>query len=237
MTCIPTIDAYRTTSQRTRIDRDHFFDQVRGSLFAGTLRQGQVDGLNALLDHWEARHGNEDTRWLAYALATAHHEVNKTYAPIREFGGVAYFRRMYDIEGSRPHIARRLGNLEPGDGARYCGRGFIQVTGRVNYARWAARTGLDLVREPDLAMRWDVSARILFEGMIDGIFTGKKLADYFDGLKEDWVGARRIVNGVDRARLIADYGRAFDDALIYAPAPSRAPKAAPAPTPRPDGAA
>lgn len=237
MTCIHTIDAYRKTATRTRIDRDFFFENVRDDLFNGALNQTQVDGLNGLLDHWEARHGNEDARWLAYALATAHHEVNKTCAPIQEFGGRAYFRRMYDIEGARPHIARRLGNLEPGDGAKFCGRGFIQITGKVNYARWAAKTGLDLLGEPSIAMRTDVATRILFEGMIEGTFTGRSLSDYFEGLREDWVGARRIVNGTDRARLIAGYARAFDAALIYEASPRGAPRRAPAPTPRPDAAA
>lgn len=227
MTCIPKsfqpaeptlkapIPKPRPTPPRSRIDRDFFFDHVRGALFGGRLRQSQVDGLAGLLDHWEDRHGAEDPRWLAYALATAHHEVNKTFLPIREYGGDAYFRRMYDIRGARPHIARRLGNLSSGDGARFCGRGFVQITGRVNYSRWAKRINLDLVAEPDLALRRDVAAEILFTGMIDGTFTGRKLADYFNGVREDWTGARRIVNGTDRAALIAQYGRSYDEALIY----------------------
>ncbi|MEM7522752.1 MAG: hypothetical protein AAF360_03145 [Pseudomonadota bacterium] len=203
------------SSHTTCIDRDYFFAQIRDPLFDGALTQRQVDGLNGLLDHWESHHGAEDPRWLAYALATVHHEVNREMRPIREFGGVAYFRRMYDIEGSRPHIARRLGNDHPGDGAQFCGRGFVQITGRTNYARWARRTGLDLVGEPDLTLRTDVAARILFEGMIEGTFTGRKLSDYFCGDREEWTSARRIVNGVDRASLIAGYARSYDAALIY----------------------
>jgi putative chitinase len=43
-----------------------------------------------------------------------------------------------------------LGNTEPGDGKRFMGRGLIQVTGRANYMRAAARLGIDCVEHPEL---------------------------------------------------------------------------------------
>ena len=68
------------------IDRDHFFTSVRERLFNGVLSQQQVDGMNYLLDTWEEHFGDEDIRWLAYALATAFHETAYTMQPIEEYG-------------------------------------------------------------------------------------------------------------------------------------------------------
>lgn len=200
------------------IDRKLFFDGVRPSLFGGNLLQSQVDGSEAILDEWEERQLT-DVRHLAYMFATVYHEVARSMQPIREWGDERYFFRMYDIAGERPGTARLLGNLQSGDGARFCGRGFVQLTGRRNYRRMtelvaAPRFGLDLVAEPDAALRLDVATAILFEGMLDaesgfGDFTGLALDDFFDATKDDPVGARRIINGLDRAELVAGYHRRF----------------------------
>ena len=74
------------------------------------------------------------------------------FAPEKEAGSEAYFRRMYEFD-------RSLGNLEPGDGARYCGRGFIPMVGRSEYARFGKLVGADLVEHPELAMEPAVAAR------------------------------------------------------------------------------
>ena len=98
--------------------------------------------------------------------------------PIKEYGGARYFFRMYDKDGERPHVARRLGNIASGDGALFHGRGFVQLTGRVNYADWQNRLGVDLTSGPaaaDQVLDLDVATQILFEGMILGTFTGKKI--------------------------------------------------------------
>ncbi len=122
---------------------------------------------------------------------------------------------MYDIEGDRPHVAKRLGNLQPGDGVKFHGRGYVQLTGRTNYQDMTNRLGVDLVNNPDLALNVDNAVKIIFEGMMKGTYTGKKLADYFNPNKEDWRNARRIVNGTDKATLIAGYGRKFYGAISY----------------------
>jgi putative chitinase len=193
------------------IDRAAFFATVRASF--GALKQGQVDGFNAILDQWEARGG--DDRHLAYMLATAWHETARTVQPIKEMGGTKYFTRMYDIKGEHPDRARLLGNLAPGDGARYCGRGYVQLTGMRNYAKAGSELDLPLVAHPDLAMNPGVAARIMFAGMAEGWFTGKKLSDYEGGGQEfDAVNARRIINGTDRAKAIAGYYRSFLVALL-----------------------
>ncbi len=197
------------------IDRHFFFDRIRLTLFDGALRQSQVDGLTAILDAWERDHAASDDRWLAYMLATAHHETDRTLQPVREMGGEAYLRRMYDIAGARPALARKMGNIEPGDGIKYCGRGFVQLTWKNNYRAMTGPTCVDLVTFPDKAMELPVATEIMFTGMIRGMFTGKKLADYFDRSRADWTGARRIVNGTDRANLIAGYGKAYYAALSH----------------------
>lgn len=201
-----------------QIERRKFFAAVRVSLFGGTLYQGQVDGIEAILDEWEARR-LVDPRHLAYMFATVYHEVARSMQPIREWGDARYFFRLYDIDGERPGTARHLGNLQPGDGARFCGRGFVQLTGRRNYRRMTdllamPRFGLDLVAKPDAALQLDVATAILFEGMLDaesgfGDFTGLALDDFFDATRDDPVGARQIINGRDRAELVAGYHRRF----------------------------
>lgn len=206
------------------INRAAFFAAVRSSLFGGRLTEAQVQGLEALLDSAPA---DMPLAHLAYCLATAFHETAQTMQPIKEFGGTAYYRRMYDIQGDRPAKARELGNLTPGDGAKYAGRGYVQLTGRANYARASKEVGFDLVASPDLAMQAGIAAVIMFSGMKAGWFTGKKLSDYFRRGLEDPYNARRIINGLDRAGDIAEYYRKFLAALkaaqIEAPAPTPIP--------------
>ena len=195
------------------IDRRFFFATVRESLFDGSLGQSQVDGMSAILDHWEAHYADADPRWLGYVLGTAFHETARTMQPIHEYGSVAYFERRYGPEGDHPAIAAALGNTEPGDGARFHGRGFVQLTGRRNYAHWSAPLGIDLLATPDRCMEPAIAARILIDGAVAGAFTGRALADYFGPDREDWTGARRIINGRDRAALVAGHARAFHAAL------------------------
>ena len=64
-----------------------FFDKIRTSLFGGSLKKKQVIGINQFLSYWDENHSQEDDRWLAYILGTAHHEVDTRFAPIREYGG------------------------------------------------------------------------------------------------------------------------------------------------------
>lgn len=196
-----------------------FFDHVRGAdLLGPVLSQSEVMGLNAILgalDGWPIS-------WAGYALGTSYLETAGTMLPIKEYGGDSYFRRMYDIEGLRPAKAKELGNLTPGDGAKYAGRGYVQLTGRTNYAR-ADKIAADLLRgqsllsKPDLAMRTDVAARIMRDGMEKGWFTGKKLADFLPrdrpGTIEDFKRARAVINGSDRAADVAAYSAHFRDGL------------------------
>lgn len=177
-----------------------FFLKVREKF--GALTQGQVDGFNALLAAME----KWPVEWVAYGLATAWHETAATMKPIKEYGGDAYYHRMYDIEGERPHVARKLGNLTHGDGVKYAGRGYSMITGKSNYEKFG------IANDPDKALQPEVAAKIMVDGMESGIFTGKKMADYLDG-QTDYVGARKIINGTDRAHMLAGYANDFETAL------------------------
>lgn len=182
-----------------------FFSSSRKSLYGGLLKQSQVNGLNQLASSWEI-YGDDDKRRFAYVLATAFHETAKTMEPIHERGGKAYFTRLYEHR-------KDLGNTLPGDGAKFHGRGYVQITGRRNYRYWSRKLGIDLIDFPDLTLNPVHAGRIIVQGMMDGTFTGKKLADYINAEDCDFVVARRIVNGLDKASLIAGYARLFEAAL------------------------
>lgn len=193
-----------------------FFDAMRTGLLGPKLDEGEVTGCQAIL---EACAGFP-VAWTAYALATAYHETAHTMLPIKEIGGPKYLHRMYDISGARPAMAKRHGNIHVGDGVKYAGRGYVQLTWRDNYKRAGEKLGVDLVRDPDLAMNKDIAARILREGMRDGWFTSQKLSDYLTTTgpagRAQFRAARRIINGSDKADLIAGYAIDFQDALTAA---------------------
>jgi putative chitinase len=203
------------------INRQAFFDRVRASLFAGKLLPDRVAGLNHLLDAWEARHAAQDIRWLAYALATAYHETGFTMQPVTEQGGTLYLTYMYNPLSTNPKraaLARANGNLHTGDGVRYCGRGYVQLTWVNNYRRIGDLSDVDLLSHPERALAPGIAARILYESMIGGWFSGVGLGRYFNAKTTDWKNARRIINGLDCADRIASYAKVFQPALSISPA-------------------
>jgi hypothetical protein len=136
--------------------------------------------------HWPAiqaaclEYGLTDRACVIAILGTIGTEV-ASFEPINEEGGTRYFTKLYEGRGD-------LGNTQPGDGVRYHGRGFLQLTGRANYRAYGRKLGLPLEKNPDLALDPDAAARIL--------------ACYFDerGISEDarradWETVRRKVNG------------------------------------------
>lgn len=167
------------------MNRTTFFAYARRAPFGGKLSQAQVDGLNQVLDEWERRELRDD-RWLAYMLATTFHETAATMQPVREMGGEAYLRK-------KPYYP-------------WVGEGLVQVTWEANHRKFGAT-------KPGQLLTWPIALRALFDGMTKGMFTGKKLSAYFNDAADDPVGARRIVNGSDKAKLIAGYHRNFLDAI------------------------
>lgn len=160
----------------------------------GALREAAAQSVPLLLAAC-ARHGVDDPGQIAYILATAEHE-----------SGLG--RYMHEIWGPTELQARYegrwdLGNSEPGDGYLFRGRGYVQITGRVNYRFWTRQLKLDLVGNPELAADPATAAEIAVRGMKEGSFTTWKLRDYINGEQRDFVKARKIINGMYRAGLVA----------------------------------
>lgn len=200
------------------MDATTFFAYARRAPFGGRLSQGQIDGMSALFRCWGSHKiPGSDNRLLAYILASVFHETGGRMLPVRETfastdaGAIAALDKAFK--------AGRLGQVsEPywrrgKNGNAYFGRGDIQITHEENYRVLGERIGVDLVVNPSLALDVDISAEIAIVGMLEGLFTGKKLTDYFNLKKDDPVGARAVVNGRDKAKLIAGYHKAFLDAL------------------------
>ena len=139
------------------------------------------------------KHGVTDEKQIEYVLATVEHETNNTFMPVKE----AYWLS----EGWRKRHLRYY---------PYFGRGYVQITWKKNYKKFSDLLGLDLVDNPDLALEPDVAIDILVIGMRDGLFTGKKLSDFSHNDGFDFVHARKIINGMDKAIHVAVLAHNYD---------------------------
>jgi putative chitinase len=119
----------------------------------------------------------------------------------------------------------RLGNTQPDDGWTYRGRGMHHVTGRANYGRASDSAGMDLVAEPAGMLHLERAARVMTSGMRKGRYAGDKagrhsfarhLSSLGAATEAQFIQARRIINGLDKAAQIAGYAMRFQQALIAA---------------------
>lgn len=203
------------------MNRTTLFAYLRRAPFGGRLTQSQIDGINAIVDTFNHL-GLTDPRWLAYMLATAFHETGGRMQPVREGFAASDKQAMAIIE--KAWKAGRMPSVKTPywrDG--FFGRGHVQLTHKRNYEIMGKILGIDLAGNPSLALDLKTSVLILIEGMTrgqsaKGDFTGKSLEQFFNDTKDDPVGARAIVNGKDKAKLIAGYHRNFLDALAAADA-------------------
>ena len=144
--------------------------------------------------------GISDKNQVAYILGTAWHETDHLKT-LTEYGEVPYFGY---LEGRTD-----LGNTQPGDGYKYRGRGYVMLTGKINYQKFKDITGYDLINNPDiLGTNENLSAFIAVTGMKNGSYTNYKLSDYINSNTTNYYDARNIVNGShDKATEIANYTR------------------------------
>ena len=187
------------------IHRNYFFDNIKYYLF-GKFNQGQVDGLNVFLDWYDQKNPpiperyHVDDRMLSYILATTYHETAATMQPIAEYGKGA---------------GKSYGKPDPVTGQTYYGRGYVQLTWKDNYQRQDTKLKLggSLVKKADRALEPAIALEVILGGMVDGDFTGKKLAQFFTASVTNWYDARTIVNGHDQASTIAGYAEKFCNAI------------------------
>ena len=191
------------------VDHQAFFDAYRSTF--GKMSQSTVAGIELLGGHMQTDTTLSDIRWAAYMLATVKHECANKWLPITEFGSKEYFNKY----NAGTAIGKRLGNTLPGDGYRYRGRGYVQITGRANYAKLSQVLDLGtlLVDDPDQALRPQVAYSIMSVGMRKGLFTGKKLGDYINADTCDYKNARRVINGTDQWELIEGYASTLEGVL------------------------
>jgi putative chitinase len=184
-----------------QFNRSTFWSQYRTAF--GPVDQDTVDAIEFLLGKFEIWPNVPE---VAYSLATIKHETANTFRPITERGAKSYFDK---YEGRKT-----LGNTEKGDGFKYRGRGYVQITGRKNYTKYG------IADTPDAALEPSTAFHILDVGMHSGNFTGKKLSAYVTADTQDYKNARRVINGLDKAALIAGYADEFEAILTKSAASS-----------------
>ena len=129
---------------------------------------------------------------IAYVLATTQWETAQTFKPVRE--------AFWKTEEWRKHNFSYF---------PYYGRGFVQLTWKTNYEKYSRILGVDMVADPDIALRPNVALFVLVHGFKTGTFTGRKITDFIDHGKTDFINARRCINGTDRAGTIAGIAKEY----------------------------
>lgn len=211
-----------------KFEHKRFFDEYEK--IYGALTPNQADGLRNLLWFIEADaeiqspvlshpevlraevlEASKELGWAAYMLATVKHECADTWQPIVERGSADYFNK---YNAGTP-IGQRLGNTQTGDGYRFRGRGYVQITGRANYSKMNQALGLRaaLLNDPDEALDPEIAYRIMSYGMRQGSFTGKRLGHYISEAQKDYKNARRIINGLDQWAKIKTYAEELESVL------------------------
>jgi putative chitinase len=175
-----------------------FYEKLKKEKLFESLNQKQIDTISAIMDYWKSNYSEYDIRGLAYIFATAYNETDRTMQPIEEPGH---------------GVGLPFGKPDPNTGQVYYGRGLVGLTWERNYKTMGDLLGLDLVNHPEQALQLSVSVRVLVDGMMRGLFTGKSVPDYINSKNVDWINARRIINGLDKADAIAGYAQQFFAAL------------------------
>lgn len=189
-----------------RFNRKVFFDGVKERLDP-SLTQSQVDGLEFLLSKVENDELWTDIRHIAYMLSTVFHETAGSFQPVVE-GYYLAKTNPPDYSGKTKRVKDFQKTLRY---YPYFGRGYVQLTWKTNYEKAGKAFGVDLVNKPELALQPDIAFKCL-GGMFKGWY-GAKLGTYINAEKTDYVNARRCVNILDKAGLIAGYARSFEKIL------------------------
>jgi len=154
------------------------------------------------------QHGLVLPTQIAYILATVEHETNNTFKPIVEAYWIKrkIMRRDGAVKGKKnwQRFAKRYFRYYP-----FFGRGYVQLTWRHNYLKFSKILGVDMIKDPNVALRPNVALFILVYGFKYGAFSGKKIEDYINEDKTDFLGARHCINGNDKKKHIADLANKY----------------------------
>ena len=190
-----------------RIDHTIFFRDfpARTGLLLAT-RRSALDGLLSEIER-DTGWPSDRLAWIAYFLATIRWETGHSFLPVAE--------KRIDPKRFPKESANQFTYWKTG----FYGRGYVQLTHEANYRRAGTRLAGrtisghliapdSFVRDPELVRDPGVSYAIASRGMRDGWFTGKKLSDYLQA-QRDFVNARRIINGLDQAKTVAEFADQF----------------------------
>lgn len=189
------------------MERTLFYNSIRKPLFHDKLSPRQFEGMEAILNACQSE-AITDTRWIAYMLGTCLWETAQTMQPIEEYGR----GKKYDY-GKKLKMSRKPYTTPD---KLYYGRGYVQLTWYENYDSLGKLLKIPLLQNPELALDPTIAAKIMIHGMVRGMFTGKSLKDCFHAGVTDWVNARKIINGLDKANEIAAYAQHFYAGLVKA---------------------
>lgn len=205
------------------INKKLFYNEYRNQ-FGSIKNKKTVENIDTILDRFDKTDIKiKEVEKKAYMLATVRHECGADMLPITE--NMRYSAgRLMQVWPNRfrtnrearkyAYKPRELANKVYGgrlgngllDGYRFRGRGYVQITGHTNYLKFSKLLGVDLLTDPDLAKKPEIAAEILVRGMIDGLFTGRKLSGYITSGGVDYYNARSIVNA-DKRRVGASIAR------------------------------
>lgn len=171
----------------------------------------QQENIDLILKECEAH--NFLPAQIAYVLATTWHETAFRMAPVRETLASSDEEAAMRLErawaqGRLPQVKRPYWRKDE-QGRYWFGRGYVQITHKENYNKFAKELGQPLDLYPNLALNPTIAAKILVIGMHKGLFTGHKISDFINDKKIDFVNARKVVNGLDQAHKIASYAQDF----------------------------
>lgn len=209
-----TNEAVRKAVESGKYKLDFNFSNFKILYDKKTIDQKFVNSITGLFQVFNEynNEGGTNLLYVAYMLATSYHETAFTMQAIKEYGSYKYLSK-YDTG----RLAKVLGNTPEadGDGILYAGRGHVMITGLDNYKKFTKLLGIDLVKNPDLALDPVISAKILTIGSLRGVFTTKKLSDYIrTGKRLDFIRARAVINGTDKAESIALHAEKFLACII-----------------------
>lgn len=184
----------------------------------GRLKESQVIAINHIVQKMDEDKSISYPQG-AYILATIWHETATTMHPIAEYGkgkGRTYGTWFKNSKGQLHSFkdgSKTTAYLHDDYPHLYYGRGETQNTWFANYEKLSKVFGVDFLNNPDLLLTQEWSTPVTIYSMKTGLYTGKKLSDYIHQSKKDYVNARRIINGMDKAKLIAGYADIFERAL------------------------